>query len=106
MLTSRLPLSRFYTKTMSFRSRRAVLVALLAAGMTVAAWFALKPRKSPRPNVLLITIDTLRADHLGCYGFSLARTPNLDRLAAEGVRCVNAVTSAPITMPSHATIMT
>ena len=61
---------------------------------------------SARPNVLLVTIDTTRADRLGCYGFSLARTPNLDRLAREGVRCENAAAVAPITLPSHASIMT
>ncbi|HXY42019.1 MAG TPA: sulfatase-like hydrolase/transferase, partial [Vicinamibacteria bacterium] len=59
-----------------------------------------------RPNVLLITIDTLRADHLGVYGYALARTPNIDRLAAEGVRCADAVSAAPITMPAHSSIMT
>ncbi len=59
-----------------------------------------------RPNLLLVTLDTTRADHLGCYGFPLARTPVIDRLAAEGVRCSDAVTAAPITLPSHATIMT
>jgi arylsulfatase A-like enzyme/Tfp pilus assembly protein PilF len=59
-----------------------------------------------RPNVVLITIDTLRADRLGCYGFGLAHTPAIDRLAAEGVRCLDAATSAPITLPAHASIMT
>jgi arylsulfatase A-like enzyme/Tfp pilus assembly protein PilF len=60
----------------------------------------------PAPNVLLVTLDTTRADHLGCYGFALARTPRLDRLAGEGVRCSNAATAAPITLPSHSTILT
>lgn len=59
-----------------------------------------------RPNVLLVTIDTLRADRTGPYGFGLARTPAMDRLAAEGVVCENAVAAAPITLPSHATMMT
>jgi arylsulfatase A-like enzyme/Flp pilus assembly protein TadD len=59
-----------------------------------------------RPNVLVITIDTTRADHLGCYGFHLAHTAAIDRLASEGVRCSNAVSSAPITMPSHTSIFT
>lgn len=63
-------------------------------------------RPSRRPNVLIITIDTLRADHLGCYGFSLARTPAIDKLAAEGVRCADAIAAAPITMPSHSSIFT
>jgi arylsulfatase A-like enzyme/Tfp pilus assembly protein PilF len=60
----------------------------------------------PAPNVLLVTLDTTRADHIGCYGFALARTPRLDHLAGEGVRCANAVTAAPITLPSHSTILT
>ncbi len=60
----------------------------------------------PTPNVLLITLDTTRADHIGCYGSALARTPRLDKLAQEGVRCSNAITAAPITLPSHSTIMT
>ncbi|MEW6367864.1 MAG: sulfatase-like hydrolase/transferase [Acidobacteriota bacterium] len=63
-------------------------------------------RRPPQPNVLLITVDTTRADHLGCYGYGLARTPAIDALAAEGVRCTNASTAAPITLPSHATILT
>src|SRR5437763_1159805 len=60
----------------------------------------------PAPNVLLITLDTTRADHIGCYGFPLAQTPRLDRLAREGVRCAHAVTAAPITLPSHSTLLT
>lgn len=60
----------------------------------------------PRPNVLIVTIDTLRADRLGCYGFGLARTPAIDRLAREGVRCTDAASVAPITMPSHTSILT
>jgi arylsulfatase A-like enzyme/Tfp pilus assembly protein PilF len=56
--------------------------------------------------VLVVTVDTLRADRLGCYGFGLARTPAVDRLAREGVRCTDATTSAPITLPAHSSIMT
>jgi arylsulfatase A-like enzyme len=57
-------------------------------------------------NVLLITIDTVRADRLGCYGYAAAGTPNLDRLAAEGVRFANAYAQVPLTLPSHCSIMT
>src|SRR3954469_24642906 len=60
----------------------------------------------PAPNVLLVTLDTTRADHIGCYGFPLAQTPRLDRLAREGVRGANAVTAAPIPLPSHSSILT
>jgi len=82
--------------------RRAAAAALcLAAGLAMAGC-----GRSHRPNLLLVTLDTTRADRLGCYGFSLARTPAIDRLAGEGVRCSDAITAAPITLPSHATIMT
>ncbi len=64
---------------------------------------AIEPRS---PDILVITVDTLRADRLGCYGFDAARTPNIDRLAREGVRVQHAVAPAPITMPSHTSIFT
>jgi arylsulfatase A-like enzyme len=57
-------------------------------------------------NVLLITLDTTRADRLGCYGSAEAATPVLDHLAAGGIRFDDAVTVAPITLPSHTTILT
>ena len=86
------------------RRRRAiglVLVAAAAAGMALLLF-----RSRPRPNVLLVTIDTLRADHLGCYGDRAADTPVLDALAARGVRFTTAVAHAPLTAPSHASILT
>jgi arylsulfatase A-like enzyme len=61
---------------------------------------------NPKWNVVLITLDTTRADALGAYGQTLATTPNLDRLAAEGVLFEQAVTSAPHTLGAHATIFT
>jgi len=61
---------------------------------------------TPRPNVLLITIDTLRADHLGCYGYGRATTPHIDRLAAQGVLFESLYTTLPRTTQSIATIMT
>lgn len=57
-------------------------------------------------NVLLITLDTTRADHLGCYGYAPAKTPDLDRLAREGVRFSRVYCPAPLTLPSHVSIMT
>src|SRR5262245_49688974 len=59
-----------------------------------------------RRNVLLITLDTTRADRLGCYGYTSAQTPNLDALAQSGTRFNNAVTHVPLTRPSHASILT
>ncbi len=64
------------------------------------------PRRRPHPNVLLITLDTTRADHLGCYGYARATSPNLDRLAAEGTRFTDAMTQAAVTPVSHASILT
>lgn len=58
------------------------------------------------PNILLITLDTTRADHLGCYGYKNAATPALDKLASEGAKFELAFSSVPITLPSHATILT
>ena len=57
-------------------------------------------------NVLLVTLDTVRADRLGCYGHESAETPTLDSLVERGVRFDDAVTSVPLTLPSHATILT
>jgi arylsulfatase A-like enzyme/Flp pilus assembly protein TadD len=57
-------------------------------------------------NLLLITLDTLRADRLGVYGYERAETPHIDRLAAEGVRFERVTTTVPVTLPAHASIMT
>ncbi len=57
-------------------------------------------------NVLLITVDTCRADHLGCYGRTGARTPTMDGLARSGVRFSRAISHVPVTLPSHVSIMT
>lgn len=58
------------------------------------------------PDVFLITIDTLRADHVGCYGYKQVETPALDALAADGVRFSEAFTHSPITNTSHISILT
>ena len=58
------------------------------------------------PNFLLVTIDTLRADRVGAYGFVAAQTPILDRLAREGALALDAVVQVPQTRPSHASILT
>jgi arylsulfatase A-like enzyme/tetratricopeptide (TPR) repeat protein len=57
-------------------------------------------------NLLLITIDTLRADHLGCYGYKGVETPNIDKLAEKGTRFVNTYAQVPFTLPSHASLFT
>jgi choline-sulfatase len=57
-------------------------------------------------NLVIITIDTLRADRVGAYGYGAARTPVMDRLAHAGVKFTRAYATAPITLPSHASLMT
>ncbi len=59
-----------------------------------------------KPSVILITIDTLRADHVGCYGAHTVETPTLDALAHDGVVFERAIAQVPLTWPSHAVIMT
>ncbi len=62
--------------------------------------------QKPERNILLITIDTLRADHLQSYGYNSIKTPVESKLAGEGVRFENAVTPVPLTLPAHASILT
>lgn len=59
-----------------------------------------------RPNILLITIDTLRADHLSAYGYHLKTSPRIDHLAAEGVRFARAYSVIPLTGPAHFSLFT
>lgn len=80
--------------------------ALLRCGCLASLLVWISCGEPAPPNVLLITIDTLRADRLGTYGYRPARTPHLDRLAAEGVRFDDAIAVAPITAPSHSSILT
>jgi membrane-anchored protein YejM (alkaline phosphatase superfamily) len=80
----------------------AVLVFLLFGVLFVPHWIY-SPR---RYNVLLITIDTLRSDHLSCYNSRSAPTPNINRIAQEGVMFTNAHSLIPITLPAHTSILT
>src|SRR5262249_59017409 len=79
-------------------------VALVAVGLLAPWWPRLHPPR-PAPSVLLVTIDTLRADHVGAYGARTGATPHLDALAARGTVFEEALASVPLTLPSHATIL-
>jgi hypothetical protein len=89
----------------------AIVLVLLASAVTLRIW-----RRSAVPalqhgicrdcNVLLITIDTLRADRVGAFGGPASLTPALDRLASEGLRLTRAYTVAPLTLPAHTSILT
>ena len=62
--------------------------------------------EGPAYNVVLITIDTLRPDHLACYGYASIETPYIDRLAESGARFTQAFTPVPITLPAHTSLLT
>src|SRR5437868_4872731 len=85
------PLQRYFLRLL------AAIFALVSLSWAAA--------KTPA-NVVVITIDTLRADHLGCYGYKQVHTPNIDALAASGVKFERAFTPVPITLPSHTVIFT
>src|SRR5215470_8561186 len=82
-----------------------VVMGLFLSGFLSTAASKL-PSKPPAPDIFLITIDTLRADHVRCYGYANGSTPALDALAKDGVRFTNAFTPSPITNTSHASILT
>jgi len=86
---------------------KVVRIPLVMAVLAVAAHAVNPPaKKLSQPDVFLITIDTLRADHVHCYGYSQVETPTLDGLAKDGLRFSQAFTPSPITNTSHTTILT
>jgi arylsulfatase A-like enzyme/Tfp pilus assembly protein PilF len=79
--------------------------ALFLLGLALVP-VACRQNKPPRPNILIITVDTLRADRVGCYGYAGGLTPNVDALAKEGIVFERGVAQVPLTWPSHAAIFT
>ena len=96
-----------------FVRRRAWTFAICGLALLALAWWLLRPgsgglagdQRPGRWNVVLVTIDTLRADHVGAYGAGRADTPALDALASEGARFLHCVAQAPLTLPSHASLL-
>jgi len=90
------------------RARAAALVVAAAAALAGWWWWSTAPARPGTAGgpIILISIDTLRADRLPIYGYAGARTPHIDRLAADGVVFENAYAHAPQTLPSHASILT
>ncbi len=94
--------------------RRSLLALVTAAAIAAVVLFVRRRDDSPhiasgdcrRCNVLLITIDTLRLDRVGAFGGTRNLTPTLDRLAGSGLRLTRAYASAPLTLPSHTSILT
>ena len=92
------------------RRHAATAIGAAAAALAIAVVSCGRPAApappAVRPNLVLITLDTTRADRIGAYGYAAARTPRLDALARDGVRFNDATTQAPITGPAHAAIFT
>jgi choline-sulfatase len=88
--------------SVEMKAVRLFLVCVWGAGMSGG----MAQQKPAHPDIFLITIDTLRADHLGCYGYRMIQTPALDRLASEGIRFSHAFTPSPLTNTSHVSILT
>ncbi len=84
-------------------AERLVLLAAPLLGLTLACGGEVCV---DRPNVVLISIDTLRPDHLGCYGYARPTSPNIDAIAAEGALFEQHISSAPWTLPAHAAMFT
>src|SRR5262249_18172148 len=83
-------------------------LALAASAAQTAARRPAQPAaaRSASPDVYLVTIDTLRPDHLHCYGDDNIQTPAIDALATDGVRFTHAFTPSPLTNTSHTSILT
>ena len=75
------------------------------AALAIAATLCCSTAKSRKTNLLIITMDTTRADRIGAYGYSRIQTPNIDGLARQGVQFMRAHSVVTLTLPSHATIM-
>ena len=88
---------------MTVKVPRLLLLCCVAVTLGAGAFGQAKARQ---PDVFLVTIDTLRADHVHCYGYDRVETPALDGLAKDGVRFTQAFTPSPITNTSHTTIFT
>ena len=80
-------------------------VVLAATAVLLAGYFATLPLERPRGPIIVISIDTLRADHLPAYGYNGGRTPAIDALVADSVLFERAYTHSPLTLPAHVSIL-
>ena len=87
---------------------RVILALTAMAILTSLVWLAAaaRHRAARRPNIVLISLDTVRPHHLGCYGYARGTSPNLDRFAASGALFLQTRAQAPWTLPSHMSLFT
>jgi len=89
-----------------------IAAALFLAAIVIILYFLITTTKKDLAgqcsdlNLVVITLDTMRADRIGAYGYQPAQTPNIDHLAADGICFENCYATVPITLPSHCSIFT
>ncbi len=86
--------------------RKGFIILLLVVIAGACLWFYDRFSAANVPNVVIISIDTCRADYLSCYGNPSSTTPNIDAIANQGVLFENAISPVPLTLPSHSSMMT
>ena len=89
-----------------FRQKKIILIFLTIILILVFFFSFALIQKSKKTNIIFITLDALRFDHLGCYGYQRNTSPNIDKLAQEGVMFTQAITHAPLTVPSVISMIT
>ena len=94
-----------YGKEQAGGKGRLGIVVILAVLVVVAGW-VYWARSKRIHNVVLISLDTCRADYLSCYGFERKTTPNIDELAAEGIMYTHAISPIGLTLPAHSSVLT
>lgn len=101
-------------------SRKPIVIILLGLAAGTLLWLIFQSERIPagrieklwsesgveKPNVILMTLDTTRADHIACYGYPNVRTPRIDALARRGILFEQATTNSPLTLPAHCSILT
>ena len=98
-------MKRFLTMIINKKLKILIPVALIVLSFVIITLFKNSGGRVPK-HIILISIDTCRADHLSCYGYKHNTTPNIDAVAEEGILFENTISPVPLTLPSHASIMT
>ena len=105
-LILRMSQTKFVSYLRIFSLRIIVTIICLVVAFNGARYLYLLSLESGRSNLILISIDTLRADHLGCYGYNRNTSPNIDRFAKDGVLFSNTIAQSSWTLPSHMSMLT
>jgi len=83
-----------------------LIITILLIALAFIFIFMGRERKTLDLNIMIITLDTTRPDHIGCYGNKNVKTPNIDWIANRGIRFENCYVPAPLTLPSHCSLFT